>query len=374
MFKLKSRKFLITGASGGEGGSKVLGRSNPGDFWHKKSARKGLQYGKKLNSPLFDLSNAEEVNQLVNRASELMEGFDGLVCNAGITRDSLLLRMTDEAWQKVIDINLSSTFKLSREACKRLIKNNWGRIINISSITGLTGNAGQANYAASKAGIIAMSKSIAKEVASRNITVNCIAPGFIDTKMTEVLNEGQKGKILDNIPMKRMGTGEEIAAGVLFLASDEAKYITGHVLNINGYAADPDIDDTTKVICNIIGYVWGIGGPLMTVVIIGAALLAIFGRMPWPALFALGMFCGVFFGAKTIITKIMPNFEAKKGSNFFNFKPFSAAPPERGPRTGRVFKSKPWVPAANQHRIRSRGRQKNGWGDKQRVPFSGVAE
>lgn len=163
-----------------------------------------------------------------------MEGFDGLVCNAGITRDSLLLRITDEAWQKVIDINLSSTFKLSREACRKLIKNNWGRIINISSIVGLTGNAGQANYAASKAGIIAMSKSIAKEVASRNITVNCIAPGFIDTKMTEVLNDGQKGKILDNIPMKRMGTGEEIAAGVLFLASDEAKYITGHVLNING--------------------------------------------------------------------------------------------------------------------------------------------
>lgn len=181
-----------------------------------------------------DLLKSEEVNQLINKASELMKGFDGLICNAGITQDSLLLRMTDEAWEKVIDINLNSTFKLNREACRKLIKNNWGRIINISSIVGLTGNAGQVNYAASKAGIIAMSKSIAKEVASRGVTVNCIAPGFIDTKMTEVLNEKQKEKILDNIPMKRMGTGKEIAAGVLFLASDEARYITGHVLNING--------------------------------------------------------------------------------------------------------------------------------------------
>lgn len=240
MFGLESRKFLITGASGGIGQAIVKIMHKAGATLCISGTKKEVleevakQYEKNMHVLPCDLSNAEEVNQLVNRASELMEGFDGLVCNAGITRDSLLLRMTDEAWQKVIDINLSSTFKLSREACKRLIKNNWGRIINISSIIGLTGNAGQANYAASKAGIIAMSKSIAKEVASRNITVNCIAPGFIDTKMTEVLNEGQKGKILDNIPMKRMGTGEEIAAGVLFLASDEAKYITGHVLNING--------------------------------------------------------------------------------------------------------------------------------------------
>lgn len=240
MFGLENKKFLITGASGGIGQAIV-------EIMHKaratlciSSTKKEIleevakKYEKNIHVLPCNLSNPEEVNQLINKASELMKGFDGLICNAGITQDSLLLRMTDEAWQKVIDINLTSTFKLNREACKKLIKNNWGRIINISSIVGLTGNAGQVNYAASKAGIIAMSKSIAKEVASRGVTVNCIAPGFIDTKMTEVLNEGQKEKILDNIPMKRMGTGKEIAAGVLFLASDEAKYITGHVFNING--------------------------------------------------------------------------------------------------------------------------------------------
>ncbi|BET35945.1 MULTISPECIES: 3-oxoacyl-[acyl-carrier-protein] reductase [Wolbachia] len=240
MFGLENKKFLITGASGGIGQAIV-------EIMHKaratlciSSTKKEVleevakKYEKNIHVLPCDLSNPEEVNQLINKASELMKGFDGLICNAGITQDSLLLRMTDEAWQKVIDINLNSTFKLNREACRKLIKNNWGRIINLSSIVGLTGNAGQVNYAASKAGIIAMSKSIAKEVASRGVTVNCIAPGFIDTKMTEVLNEKQKEKILDNIPMQRMGTGEEIAAGVLFLASDEARYITGHVLNING--------------------------------------------------------------------------------------------------------------------------------------------
>ncbi|MCA7010384.1 3-oxoacyl-[acyl-carrier-protein] reductase [Wolbachia endosymbiont of Tribolium confusum] len=240
MFGLENKKFLITGASGGIGQAIV-------EIMHKaratlciSSTKKEVleevakKYEKNIHVLTCDLLKSEEVNQLINKASELMKGFDGLICNAGITQDSLLLRMTDEAWEKVIDINLNSTFKLNREACRKLIKNNWGRIINISSIVGLTGNAGQVNYAASKAGIIAMSKSIAKEVASRGVTVNCIAPGFIDTKMTEVLNEKQKEKILDNIPMKRMGTGKEIAAGVLFLASDEARYITGHVLNING--------------------------------------------------------------------------------------------------------------------------------------------
>ncbi|MDM8334977.1 3-oxoacyl-[acyl-carrier-protein] reductase [Wolbachia pipientis] len=240
MFQLEGRKFLVTGASGGIGQAIVevmyKARATLCISGTRKEAleRIAKQHEKNMYVLPCDLLNTEEVNQLVNRANELMEGFDGLVCNAGITQDGLLLRMTDEAWHKVIDINLSSTFKLNREACKKLVKNNWGRIVNISSIVGLTGNAGQVNYAASKAGIIAMSKSIAKEVASHNITVNCIAPGFINTKMTEVLTEKQKKKILDNIPMKRMGTGEEVAAGVLFLASDEAKYVTGHVLNING--------------------------------------------------------------------------------------------------------------------------------------------
>ncbi|QKX02287.1 3-oxoacyl-[acyl-carrier-protein] reductase [Wolbachia endosymbiont of Dirofilaria (Dirofilaria) immitis] len=240
MFQLEGRKFLITGASGGIGRAIVKVMYKAGATLcisgTKKETLEGIakQYKKNIHVFLCNLSSAEEVNQLIDRASKLMAGFDGLVCSAGIIRDGLLLRMTDEAWQKVIDINLSSTFKLNREACRKLIKNNWGRIINISSVIGLTGNAGQSNYAASKAGVIAMSKSIAKEVASRNITVNCVAPGFIDTKMTEVLTKEQKKKIIDNIPMKKMGTVEEVAAGVLFLASDEAKYITGHVLNING--------------------------------------------------------------------------------------------------------------------------------------------
>ncbi|MDG7056173.1 MAG: 3-oxoacyl-[acyl-carrier-protein] reductase [Wolbachia endosymbiont of Meromenopon meropis] len=240
MFRLEGRKFLITGASGGIGQAIVEVMHKAGAILcisgTKKEVLERLSelYKKNVYMLPCNLLNIEEVHQLINRASDLMGGFSGLVCNASITQDSLLLRMTDEAWQKVIDVNLTSTFKLNREACRKLIKNNWGRIINISSIVGLAGNAGQANYAASKAGIISMSKSIAKEFANRNITVNCIAPGFIDTKMTEHLTEEQKKKILTNIPMKRMGTGKEVATGVLFLASDEAKYITGHTLNING--------------------------------------------------------------------------------------------------------------------------------------------
>ncbi|WFW29866.1 MAG: 3-oxoacyl-[acyl-carrier-protein] reductase [Wolbachia endosymbiont of Menacanthus eurysternus] len=241
MFRLEGKKFLITGASGEIGQAIVRIMHKAGAVLCISSTKKesleeiAKLYKKNIYTLPCNLLDIGEIDQLVNRASELMEGFEGLICNAGITQDSLLLRMTDEAWRKVIDVNLNSTFKLNREACKKLIKNNsWGRIINISSVVGLTGNAGQANYAASKAGIIAMSKSIAKEVANRNITVNCVAPGFIDTKMTKVLTEEQKRKILSNIPMKRMGTGEEIAAGILFLASDETKYITGHVLNING--------------------------------------------------------------------------------------------------------------------------------------------
>ncbi|APR98063.1 3-oxoacyl-[acyl-carrier-protein] reductase [Wolbachia endosymbiont of Folsomia candida] len=240
MFRLDNRKFLVTGASGGIGQAIVKIMHEAGAILCISGTKKEVleevakKYEKNIHVLPCDLSNSEEVSQLITKASELMEGFDGLICNAGITQDSLILRMTNDSWQKVIDINLTSTFTLNREAFKKLIKNDCGRIINISSIVGLTGNAGQANYAASKAGVIAMSKSIAKEVASRGITVNCVAPGFIDTKMTEVLNTEQKEKILDNIPMKRMGTGEEIAAGVLFLASDEARYITGCVLNING--------------------------------------------------------------------------------------------------------------------------------------------
>lgn len=240
MFRLDNKKFLVTGASGGIGQA-IVG------IVHKAGATLCIsgtkveilkevaeKYREGIYTLTCDLSNTEEVNRLIDKANALMGGFDGLICNAGITQDSLLLRMTDEAWRKVIDINLTSTFQLNRNACKILLKNKEGRIVNISSIIGLMGNAGQANYAASKAGIIAMSKSIAREVASRDITVNCIAPGFIDTQMTRILNKEQKDKMLENIPMKRMGSAEEVAAGVLFLLSNEARYITGHVLNING--------------------------------------------------------------------------------------------------------------------------------------------
>ncbi len=237
MFNLEGKKFLITGASGGIGQAIA-------EVLHKAGATLCVSGTKKevlekmvkdnLHMLQCNLTNNDEVDDLVNKANDLMSGFDGIVCNAGVTQDSLLLRMTDEAWQKVIDINLTSTYKLNKQACNKMMKNGWGRIINISSIIGFTGNAGQANYAASKAGMIAMSKSIAREFASRNITVNCIAPGFINTPMTSSLSEEQQNKIINNIPIKRMGTPEEIAAGVLFLASDEAKYITGQTLHING--------------------------------------------------------------------------------------------------------------------------------------------
>ncbi|UWI83143.1 3-oxoacyl-ACP reductase FabG [Wolbachia endosymbiont of Howardula sp.] len=240
MFRLEGRKFLITGASGGIGQAIIKIMHEAGATLCISGTKREIlekivmQYKNNIDMLLCNLCNLEEVTQLISKASHLMNGFDGLVCNAGIVQDSSIFRMNDDIWQKVIDVNLTATFKLNKEASKILIKNNWGRIINISSIIALTGNAGQANYAASKAGIIAMSKSIAREVASRNITVNCIAPGFIDTNIIQMLSIEHKKKILDNIPMKRMGTGEEVAYGVLFLASDEAKYITGFVLNING--------------------------------------------------------------------------------------------------------------------------------------------
>ncbi|WP_333023914.1 SDR family NAD(P)-dependent oxidoreductase, partial [Wolbachia endosymbiont of Pentidionis agamae] len=198
MFRLDGRKFLITGASGGMGRAIVKNMHEAGATLCISGTKKEV-LEKMIQENIYmlpcDLSNVEEVNQLVEEASILMSGFDGMVCNAGIVEDSLMLRITDLAWQRVIDINLTSTFKLNRSAYKKLLRNNWGRIINITSIIGIIGNAGQANYAASKAGIIAMSKSMAKEVASKNITVNCIAPGFIDTNMTKVLNEEQKNNI-----------------------------------------------------------------------------------------------------------------------------------------------------------------------------------
>lgn len=181
-----------------------------------------------------DVSSAESVTKLVDAAVSAFGKVDILVNNAGITRDRLLMRMTDEDWDKVIAVNLRSVFLCTRAVLKHMTRQRWGRIINMSSVVGVAGNAGQANYAASKAGIIGFTKSIAKEVASRGITVNAIAPGFIETQMTEHLEEAWKQEILKRIPAGFLGTPEDIAGAVAFLASEEARYITGHVLNIDG--------------------------------------------------------------------------------------------------------------------------------------------
>jgi len=181
-----------------------------------------------------NLSSAEEVEKLVPAAEAALGGLDILVNNAGITRDGLAMRMKDEDWQAVIDVNLTANFRLSRAAVKLMMKKRWGRIINVTSIVGVTGNPGQANYVASKAGLIGMTKSLAQELASRNVTANCIAPGFIASPMTDVLNDKQKEAILGRIPAGRMGGPADIAAAVVYLASDEAGYVTGQTLHVNG--------------------------------------------------------------------------------------------------------------------------------------------
>jgi 3-oxoacyl-[acyl-carrier protein] reductase len=181
-----------------------------------------------------NLSDLAAVDELVKQAAAAMGSVDILVNNAGITRDNLFMRMSDEEWQAVIDVNLTATFRLMRSALRGMMKARWGRIINVTSVVGHSGNPGQGNYSASKAGVLAMSKSLAMEVASRNITVNCVAPGLIETAMTEKLNDEQKAKILVSVPAGRMGRPEEIAAGVLYLASTEAAYVTGTTLHING--------------------------------------------------------------------------------------------------------------------------------------------
>ncbi|AHX07752.1 3-oxoacyl-[acyl-carrier-protein] reductase [Ehrlichia chaffeensis str. Osceola] len=239
---MSQKRFLITGASGGIGKAITKTLSNAGAILCISGTKAPVlqeiaeQYSSAGNIYTLpcDLTNDEQINSLIDNACKAMSGIDGIICNAGITLDKLTLRTSDEDWHKVINTNLTTTFKLNRNACRAMLKNNQGRIINISSIIAFTGNPGQASYSASKAGMIAMSKSIAKEFANRNITVNCIAPGFIETPMTDALSEEQRNNIITHIPMKRIGTPEEVAAAVLFLASDESKYITGQTLHING--------------------------------------------------------------------------------------------------------------------------------------------
>jgi 3-oxoacyl-[acyl-carrier protein] reductase len=240
MFDLTGKAALITGASGGIGGAvaralhaagATVGLS--GTRAEALSALAGALGGRAHVLPC-DLGDAVAVEALPKAAAAAMGSVDILVNNAGLTRDALFMRMSDADWDRVIAVNLTAAMRLSRAVLRGMMKARWGRIVSVTSVVGVTGNPGQANYAASKAGLTAMSKSIAAEVASRGITVNCVAPGFIATAMTEALNAEQRARILGAIPAGRMGTAEEIAAAVLYLASAEAGYVTGQTLHVNG--------------------------------------------------------------------------------------------------------------------------------------------
>ena len=182
----------------------------------------------------FDISNHLEIDEFLEKASKNLGGLDILINNAGITKDNLSIRMKNEEWQKVLDINLTSTFYLCKSAIKKMLKNKFGRVVNITSIVGHTGNIGQANYSASKAGIVALSKSMAIEYAKKNITINCVSPGFIQTSMTDKINEEFKSQLTSRIPMNRLGSGEDVSNAVAFLSSEDASYITGETIHVNG--------------------------------------------------------------------------------------------------------------------------------------------
>ncbi|MEO6113383.1 MAG: 3-oxoacyl-[acyl-carrier-protein] reductase [Sphingomicrobium sp.] len=245
MFDLTGMTALVTGASGGLGSSIARALSAQGVrlALSGSNAAKLEAFAKELGGDhvtlVCNLSDSAEVDQLVPRAVEALGKLDILVNNAGITRDNLARRMKDEEFSEVFKVNLEAAFRLMRAACKPMMKARFGRIISVTSVVGVTGNPGQANYVASKAGLIGMSKSVAQEVASRGITVNCVAPGFMTSAMTDALNDAQKASILSRIPAGAMGSGEDIGAGVAYLASREAGYITGQTLHINGGMAMP---------------------------------------------------------------------------------------------------------------------------------------
>jgi len=240
MFDLSGKRALVTGASGGIGGA--IARA-----LHAQGAVVGLsgtrvealaelagELGERAQVLPCDLSDADACAALPGQAEAALGGLDILVNNAGLTRYNLAMRMKDEDWNQVIEVNLSAGFRLIRASLRGMMKQRWGRIVGITSVVGVTGNPGQANYAASKAGMIGMSKSLAQEVGSRGITVNCVAPGFIATAMTDALGEAQRDKLLGMIPVRRLGTSQEVAACVVFLASEEAAYMTGETLHVNG--------------------------------------------------------------------------------------------------------------------------------------------
>jgi 3-oxoacyl-[acyl-carrier protein] reductase len=240
MFDLGGKAALVTGASGGIGGAIARALHAQGAevtlSGTRADALEQLEtaLGARAHVVAARMDDAADIERLAREAEAAMGRLDILVNNAGITRDNISMRMKDEEWEKVLQVNLTGTFRLTRAAMRGMMKRRLGRVINITSIVGVTGNPGQANYAAAKAGLIGMSKSLAQELASRGITVNCVAPGFIATPMTDVLTDDQKKSILGRVPAARLGTPEEIAAAVVFLASDEAAYVTGQTLHING--------------------------------------------------------------------------------------------------------------------------------------------
>ncbi|MDA9663439.1 3-oxoacyl-ACP reductase FabG [Candidatus Pelagibacter sp.] len=239
MINFKEKKILITGATGGIGHAlvkkflslegKVLATGT--NFQKLESLKKEFP---NVNILKFDISEHLKIEDFIENTFSQLEGLDILINNAGITMDNLSLRMKNEEWQKVIDINLSSTFYLSKYAIKKMLKNKFGRVVNITSIVGHTGNLGQSNYAASKAGMVAMSKSLATEYAKKNITVNCVSPGFIQSNMTDKIAENIKAILTSRIPMSKLGTGEDVSNTVAFLSSEAASYITGETIHVNG--------------------------------------------------------------------------------------------------------------------------------------------
>lgn len=240
MFKLKGKNALVTGATGGIGAAIARSLAKQGAKLVISSTKEerlkelAAEIGDDCQTLACNLSDLSQVEALFDKAEELLGQIDILVCNAGITKDNLILRMKNEDFDQVLDVNLKSTFILNRDAIKKMMRRKWGRIVNIASVVGVTGNPGQANYVASKAGMIGMSKSMAQEIATRGITINCVAPGFIQSPMTDILNDTQRAAILAKIPAGKMGEASDIANAVAFLASEEASYITGHTLHVNG--------------------------------------------------------------------------------------------------------------------------------------------
>ncbi len=240
MFDLTGKKALVTGATGGLGGAIAAALHGAGAHVALSGTRKARldelagQLGERAAVTPCDLSDPADVDALVGKAADALGGLDILVANAGITRDGLLMRMKDDDWEAVIKVNLEAYFRLARAALRGMMKQRWGRIVGITSVVGVTGNPGQTNYAASKAGMIGFTKSLAQEVASRGVTANCVAPGFIASPMTDALSDVQKEAITARIPAARLGAGDDVAAAVAYLASDEAGYVTGQTLHVNG--------------------------------------------------------------------------------------------------------------------------------------------